>query len=186
MRLRLSLLCLLVILLRADTPSPGKDLARAIRENSFDRDECYRVRDLTIQKEDVRIYLTDGYLIFSKPVAGRRIAAVFSAEVDGGDARGHAAAARSRRAAVAGRLHRVAQPGRAYQAAMFLFTGDDYEQLKAQMAEQSRQQESARDGAACWTSNGRPCCATSGASYQTRLTLDLIGGPAWKPGSSRR
>ena len=49
------------------------DVARAIRENSFDRDECYRVRDLTIQKEDVRIYLTDGYLIFSKPVAGRTL-----------------------------------------------------------------------------------------------------------------
>src|SRR5438046_10672855 len=62
------------------------DVARAIRENSFDRDECYRVRDLTLQKEDVRIYLTDGYLIFSKPVAGRRIAAVFSSDVDGGDA----------------------------------------------------------------------------------------------------
>src|SRR5665811_1646265 len=48
------------------------DIARAVRENSFDRDECYRVRDLTVIKEDIRVYLTDGYLIFSKPVAGRR------------------------------------------------------------------------------------------------------------------
>src|SRR5438876_8902777 len=62
------------------------DVARAIRENSFDHDECYRVRDLTLVKEDVRIYLTEGHLIFSKPVAGRRIAAVFAADVDGGDA----------------------------------------------------------------------------------------------------
>src|SRR5215831_13445534 len=61
------------------------DIARAIRENSFDRDECYRVRDLKIVKEDIRIYLTDGHLIFSKPVAGRRIAAVFTADVEGGD-----------------------------------------------------------------------------------------------------
>src|SRR5450759_5717268 len=51
------------------------DIARAVRENSFDRDECYRVRDLTVIKEDIRVYLTDGYLIFSKPVAGRRVAA---------------------------------------------------------------------------------------------------------------
>ena len=61
------------------------DVARAVRENSFDRDECYRVRDLTFLKEDIRVYLTDGYLIFSKPVAGRRTAAVFSTEVEGGD-----------------------------------------------------------------------------------------------------
>src|SRR5450755_5055856 len=61
------------------------DIARAVRENSFDRDECYRVRDLTILKEDIRVYLTDGYLIFSKPVAGRRMAAVFSSDVEGGD-----------------------------------------------------------------------------------------------------
>ena len=54
------------------------ETARAVRENSFDRDECYRVRDLTLIKEDIRVYLTDGYLIFSKPVAGRRMAAVFS------------------------------------------------------------------------------------------------------------
>src|SRR5882672_6950444 len=62
------------------------DLARAIRENSFDRDECYRVRDLTLVKEDIRIYFTDGHLIFSKPVGGKRYAAVFAADVEGGDA----------------------------------------------------------------------------------------------------
>src|SRR6516165_12807382 len=62
------------------------DIARAIRENSFDRDECYRVRDLSLTREDIKIYLTDGHLIFSKPVAGRRIAAFFAADVEGGDA----------------------------------------------------------------------------------------------------
>src|SRR5438477_452858 len=64
---------LLAVRLMAGTAA---DVARAIRENSFDHDECYRVRDLTLVKEDVRIYLTEGHLIFSKPVAGRRIAAV--------------------------------------------------------------------------------------------------------------
>src|SRR5258708_18485658 len=60
------------------------DIARAIRENSFDRDQCYRVRDLTLVREDIRIYLNDGHLIFSKPVAGKRIASVFTADVEGG------------------------------------------------------------------------------------------------------
>ena len=66
----------LVLLLRLPAPAAtAADLARAVRENSFDRDECYRVRDLTLVRDDIRIYLTDGHLIFSKPVAGRRTAA---------------------------------------------------------------------------------------------------------------
>src|ERR1044071_440101 len=67
------------------TAGTAADIARTIRENSFDRDECYRVRALTRFKEDLRIYLTEGHLIFSKPVAGRRIAAVFTTDVEGGD-----------------------------------------------------------------------------------------------------
>src|SRR5262245_48914694 len=81
----MSRLVLLLLLAVPALAGPAADLARAIRENSFDRDECYRVRDLTVVKEDIRIYLTDGHLIFSKPVAGRRIAAVFTADVEGGD-----------------------------------------------------------------------------------------------------
>src|SRR3954451_19379562 len=84
--MRFTLVLLLALTLRL--PAPGAtaaDIARAIRENSFDRDECYRVRDLTLIKEDIRLYFTDGHLIFSKPVAGRRIAAIFAADVEGGD-----------------------------------------------------------------------------------------------------
>jgi hypothetical protein len=62
------------------------ELAHAIREAGLDANECYRVRDFRFQKEDIRVYLTDGYLIFSRPVAGERRAAVFTTEVEGGDA----------------------------------------------------------------------------------------------------
>jgi len=61
------------------------ELAKQIREAGLDPDECYRVRDLSFQKEDIKIYLTDGYLIFSKPISGKRRSAVFTAEVEGGD-----------------------------------------------------------------------------------------------------
>lgn len=63
----------------------AKELARSIREAGLDPDECYRVRDFRFQKEDIRVYFNDGYLIFSKPIAGERRAAVFTAEVEGGD-----------------------------------------------------------------------------------------------------
>ena len=51
--MRLAFLLALLIPLPA-VAGTAADIARAIRENSFDRDECYRVRDLTLVKEDIR------------------------------------------------------------------------------------------------------------------------------------
>jgi hypothetical protein len=157
------------------------DVARAIRENSFDRDECYRVRDLTIQKEDVRIYLTEGHLIFSKPVAGRRVAAVFSTDVDGGD--GEVMLLPPDRAERRSLSMYTDSPNlnEHIKAAVFLFTGDVYEQLKAQMAQNPGNRKAPEMGPVLdeeWS----PVLRNLGTSYQTRLTLDLIGGPAWKQG----
>src|ERR1041385_2370087 len=79
------LMALFLLLPAASAATTAAEIARAIRESSFDRDECYRVRDIAFAKEDIRIYFTQGYLIFGKPVAGKPIAAVFSADVEGGD-----------------------------------------------------------------------------------------------------
>src|ERR1035438_3324858 len=64
----------------------ANDLGRAVLTAGFDLTTCYHVRDLEISEEDARFYLTDGYVMFGKPVNGAPVAAVFSAEVDGGDA----------------------------------------------------------------------------------------------------
>src|SRR6516225_9336908 len=108
------------------TAGTAADIARAIRENSFDRDECYRVRDLKLVKEDLRIYLTEGHLIFSKPVAGRRTAAVFVADVEGGD--GEVMLLPPDRAERRSLSAYTTSPNldEHFRAAMFLFTGDDY------------------------------------------------------------
>src|ERR1044071_5120001 len=113
------------------------DLVRAIRENSFDRDECYRVRDLTLVKEDARFYLTDGHLIFSNPVAGRRVAAVFTADVEGGD--GEVLMFPPSRAERVSLARYTGSPNmdEHFKAALFLFTGDDYEALRAQIGRAS-------------------------------------------------
>ncbi len=62
------------------------DAAKAILNSGLDATKCYRIRDLVFNKEDVRFYLTDGYLIFGKSIDGQRMSAVFTADVDGGDA----------------------------------------------------------------------------------------------------
>jgi len=61
------------------------DLALQLRTAGLDPDECYRVRDVALYKEDIRLYFTEGLLIFGKPVGGHRYSAVFSAQVEGGD-----------------------------------------------------------------------------------------------------
>ncbi len=71
---------------RPGTLDRAASIGSELREAAFDPETCYRVRDLTVSREEVRLYLTDGYLIFAKPVHGRRVAAVFTAEAEGGDA----------------------------------------------------------------------------------------------------
>ena len=70
--------------LAADTQ--GASIARAIQQAGLDPDQCYRVRDFAFQKEDLKFYLNDGHLLFARAVEGRRLAAVFVADVPGGDA----------------------------------------------------------------------------------------------------
>ena len=108
------------------------DLARALHENSFDRTECYRVRDVSIIKEDLKIYLTDGHLIFSKPVSGRRIAAAFTADVDSGD--GEVILLPPNRAERASLASYSGSPNlnEHFRAAMFIFTGAEYDAILSQ------------------------------------------------------
>ena len=78
MKLRwvLAAFTLLACSLPAQTASA---LGAKIRDLSLDPNACYRIRDLSFQKGDASFYLTDGYLIFSKPIEDRVILAVFHA-----------------------------------------------------------------------------------------------------------
>jgi hypothetical protein len=173
MRWLLALAFVFQIRLGAETAA---DIARAIRESSFDRDECYRVRDLTLVKEDLRLYLTEGHLIFSKPVAGRRIAAVFTADVEGGD--GEVILLPPDRAERRSLAAYIDSPNldEHFRTALLLFTGDDYDRLKAQFPNNPANQRAPEQGPAMdeeWT----PVLHNIGVSYATRLTLDLLNGP---------
>jgi len=163
-------------------PAAGRaaDLARALRENAFDRGECYRVRDLNLVKEDIRIYLTDGHLIFSKPVAGHRIAAVFTADTEGGDGEVIVFPPdRAERRSLAAFTHSPNLDDH-FRSALFLFTGAEYDDLQSQIAQNSTGKKMPEIGALMdekWT----PVLRNLMESYQTRLVLDLIGGSARPP-----
>src|SRR5438132_4640843 len=65
---------------------PGADLARRITQAGLNPEDCYRVRDLAMSKEEIRLYFTDGYIIFGKPVGDSPLSAVFVTSAQGGDA----------------------------------------------------------------------------------------------------
>ena len=81
-----SALAFVAINLCAQTPYKAADLGRQVLDASLDPAQCYHVHDLRIHQSDADFYLTDGYLIFGKPVDGVPVSAVFTTEVEGGDA----------------------------------------------------------------------------------------------------
>ena len=59
--------------------STGAEDLRAIKGLDLDPGNCYRVRDVFLQREDVKFFFTDGYVVFAEPVLGRTLAALFLA-----------------------------------------------------------------------------------------------------------
>ncbi|MGQ9915824.1 MAG: M1 family metallopeptidase [Bryobacteraceae bacterium] len=53
------------------------EIGEQLRRLELDPESCYRVRDLELIREDIRIFLNDGVLIFSQALEGRRVLAIF-------------------------------------------------------------------------------------------------------------
>ena len=82
MRAANAALCFILILLfRVAPASAGWALRTTGRHSSdaLDPEQCYRVRDLFLEREDVKFYFVDGHLILARPFAGRTFAALFVA-----------------------------------------------------------------------------------------------------------
>jgi hypothetical protein len=159
---------------------PAADLARAIRENTLDPQACYRVRDLTLFKEDIRIYLTDGYLIFSKPVAGRPIAALFTTDVENGS--GEVILRPPDPAERRSLASYIGSPtlDRQFQAVLLFFTGDLYQSLLAQLPNNPTNRKAPEMGALL-EEKWDPVLRNFSEGLDLRLTLGLLNGTLIKP-----
>ena len=149
------------------------DLGRAVLAAGLDRSACYHVRDLEISEEDAQFYLTDGYLIFGKPVNGAPIAAVFSADLEGGDAEVLLLPPnRSERKALS-RYTNSPNLDEHFTNAIFLFT----ETQARALAEQIRAKGDARpvpEVGAVLAEQWSPAVANLTGSFETRFVLDLL------------
>lgn len=66
--------------------SPAAAIGAQLQRLTLDPDACYRVRDLSYERPDVRFFFSDGWLIFAHPVAGHRVAALYRASESTDDA----------------------------------------------------------------------------------------------------
>ena len=105
-----------------------------LRSLTIDPAQTYRVRELEIARGDIKLYLSEGILAFSKPVAGKTIAAVFTtANTEAGDAEVLLLPpTRSERAALASFV-RTPNLDEHLQSAVMFFTDDTANELQTQL-----------------------------------------------------
>jgi len=151
----------------------GAELARSLREVELDSAECYRVHDLQINKDDVHLYFTDGYLIFGRPVNGARTTAVFTAEVEAGDAELLLLPPnRSERRSLA-RYTGSPNMDEHLTAAVLLFGDDTYDNLLQQIRINEFNKRSEEMGA-LMADQWNPVVRNLSESFESRLLLDLL------------
>jgi hypothetical protein len=126
-------LLLVCFTLPASTEPGAAGYSKQILDASLDPQECYRVRDITLQRDDIKIYLTYGHLIFGKPINGRRVSAVFSA--DGENEDGEVLLLPPHRSERASLAKFVGSPNldEHVRQAVFIFTDDTADQLMQQI-----------------------------------------------------
>lgn len=166
---------LLVVLpaLPAGGETPARALASRIVDSGLDPAECYQVRDLHFGKEDARIYLTEGQLIFGKPVGGVRISAVFEGDVEGGDAEILLLPPnRSERLSLSS-FAGTPNLNEHFRSAVFLFTDETYAQLIERMGDREARRLSPERGAEL-ARRWDPVVRNLAQSFQVRILEDLL------------
>jgi len=157
----------------AQAAASAADLARELREISLDPAACFRVRDLSLHKDEASVFLTDGYLIFAKPVAGAHLAAVFTADIEGGDAEVMLLPPNEGERRSLASYTGSPNLDEHITAAVLFFSDDTYAKLTAQIQQNSANRRTADVGALMagrWT----PVVRNVAATFQTRLVWDLL------------
>jgi Peptidase family M1 domain len=176
MRLRSLLVCLAVVFPTAFAQTPSAaSLAASLRDLSVDAGEIYHVRDLRIARGDVNIFLTDGFLAFSAPIAGRPIAAIFTtAGTEAGD--GEIIATPPTRGERASLAYFTKTPNldEHFNDAAFLFTDDLQSEVLRHVAE--RENPKAPDQAQILAAKWNPVLRNIAGDVAVPLIGSLLNG----------
>ncbi|HEX4594391.1 MAG TPA: M1 family aminopeptidase [Bryobacteraceae bacterium] len=169
------LVSILLLLARLASASTATDLSGQLKHVTLDVDQCYRVTELNFAKEDIKIYLTSGYIIFTKPIGGIRPGAVFAATAEAGDAEVLLLPpVRSERLSLA-TFTQAPNLEEHISTVAFLFTDGTGDDLLAQIQANPAAKKSEEAGhllAGQWSSTLHNLCE----SFETRLVYDLLTG----------
>lgn len=166
-----------LILLASLRPALGgvaADVDHAIRQATLDPSACYRVIDLNFSKEDLKVYLESGYLVFTKPVRGTRLGAIFVANADDGDADVLLLPpTRSERASLA-TFTNSPNLEEHFKSAAFVFTDGTGDGLIAQLQNNASRHTPEMGGLIVekWSS----VLANLMSSFETRVVHDVLSG----------
>ncbi len=149
------------------------DLGDEVQHVALDPSECYRVLDLNFNKEDVKIYLASGYLVFTKPTRGTHLGAVFVASAQGGDADVLLLPpTRSERSSLA-TFTNSPNLDEHFKSAAFIFTDGSGDDLLAQLQKNPDSKKSPEMGgliAEGWNS----VLSNLISSFETRVVYDVL------------
>jgi hypothetical protein len=152
--------------------STAADLGRSVLNAGLDPNECYRVRDISISREDARFFFADGYLMFGKPVGGGPVTAVFSADTEGGDAEVLMLPPdRAERKSMASYIG-APNLNEHFAQAAFLFTDDTAQSLLEQI--RNADSRKAPDIGAIMLDRWGLLVANLMTSFESRIVLDLL------------
>lgn len=156
-------------------PAAAPPITQQLREVELDPDQCYRVRDLQFSREEARFYLNEGVLTFLKPVQGRILGAVFSAEVEGGD--GELLLIPPSRAERQSLANFTKSPtlSEHFKSALFLFSDNAGPEL-LETLRQASAPRSPREEALLLSSRWTPVIRNVLSSFELRLANDLLSG----------
>ena len=154
----------------------GAETASGLHEVQIDPDECYRVRDLELTRGDVRFFLSDGFIAFSKPVAGQPVALIFSTAVEAGDGEVLLLPPNRDERQVLSTHTKAPNLNEHINEAIFFFSDDTAAELKEQMKANAWIHRDPARGAALAAQYGKMARSLI-PPFATRMTVDLLNHP---------
>ena len=169
----LLVLFLLAAITRCALAASAASVGNQVEHISLDADECYRVLDLDFAKEDLKIYLSSGYLIFAKPIGGAHLGAIFVTSAEAGDADLLLLPpTRSERSSLA-KFTNSPTLEEHFKAAAFIFTDGTGDQLLARLQSNPTAKKSPDMGGLI-VANWNSVLANLVASFETRVVYDIL------------
>jgi hypothetical protein len=152
------------------TPS---EAAAALKQLSFDAQRCWRVRDLHLAREDVKLYLTEGYLVLSQPLGRGPVAALFTTDIEHGDGEVIVMPPTLEERQTMARFTGAPNLNEHFKNALLLFTDETGAEL-ARLAEENAAKPAPEMGALL-ADQYNATVRNLTASFETRLVQDIAG-----------